>query len=262
MTPTGASALGLALDALARSPSGLLADLDGTLAPIVADPAAVLLADGAGAALTALADRLAVVGIVTGRAAHDARRIIGPARALVIGNHGLEWLAPGAAGPERSDRLAAVAGTLERMLAAVPGEAGVSVDHKGLSATVHYRNAADPAAARARILGALEASLPEGIELRHGRMSVELRPVGMGDKGSAVHQVVERYGLRGLLVMGDDLTDLDMFRAAAELRAAGQLHAAIVAVGAGREVPHQVAATADAMVASPSDAVALLRALM
>jgi phosphoglycolate phosphatase-like HAD superfamily hydrolase len=69
---------------------------------------------------------------------------------------------------------------------------------------------------------------------------------------------VERYRLRGLVVAGDDLTDLDMFRAAAELRAAGRLTAAIVAVGGAGEVPSAVGEAADAVVANPDELVALL----
>ena len=115
-------------------------------------------------------------------------------------------------------------------------------------------------AARGRILAAL-AELPPGLELREGRLSIELRPTGAGDKGSALRQVVERYRLRGAVVVGDDVTDLDMFRAAAELRAEGRLAAAIVAVGGGGEVPAAVADAADLLVASPAELVALLAAL-
>ena len=42
----------------------------------------------------------------------------------------------------------------------------------------------DPDVARAAILDAL-GTVPAGLEVRPGRMSVELRPVGLGDKGSA-----------------------------------------------------------------------------
>jgi hypothetical protein len=62
--------------------------------------------------------------------------------------------------------------------------------------------------------------------------------------------------------MGDDVTDLDMFGAVAELRAAGTLRAAIIAVGgADREVPPEVAAAADVVLAHPADAAVLLAML-
>lgn len=253
--------LTLAREALATTPSGLLTDLDGTLAQIVDDPGAVRLVEGAAEALAALAARIEVVGIVTGRAAADARQIVGIPRLLIVGNHGLEWLSSVSGAPERSDESTELVAELDRLLASLPLEHGVSADHKGLSATVHYRNAPDPAGARRRILTALEATPHPAVELRHGRRSIELRPRGMGDKGSAVRQVVARHGLRGLVVMGDDVTDLDMFRAAAGLRATARLHAAVIAVGAGDEVPSEVAAAADSTVASPVEAVALLAAL-
>ncbi|HET8587653.1 MAG TPA: trehalose-phosphatase, partial [Candidatus Limnocylindria bacterium] len=149
----------------------------------------------------------------------------------------------------------------------VPMLPGIRVDDKRLSATVHYRNAPDQAAARAAVLAALNSALADGlagetgIELREGRLSVELRPAQAGDKGTAVAAVAERFGLRGLLVLGDDLTDLDMFREAARLRDASRLRAAIVAVAGDGEVPAQVAAAADATVAGPQTVVRLLTAL-
>lgn len=265
-------ALGAARRVLAAAPAGLLTDLDGTLAGIVRDPSAVRLADGASDALSALTRRLAVVAVVTGRAASDARRIVGSPSVLVAGNHGIEWLLPDAMAPTIAPQLAEVSAALDQLLASVPHERGVEVDNKRYSATVHYRATADPAHARERIIGALRSALARGastpIELREGRMSVELRPAGGGDKGSAVRELVERFGLRGMLVFGDDVTDLDMFRAAAELRAAGQVDAAIIAVGGGElsdasaEVPPSVLAAADAVLAGPDEVVRLLAAVV
>jgi trehalose 6-phosphate phosphatase len=257
--PDTATAIRLARAAVAAEPAGLLSDIDGTLAPIVRDPDAVRLADGAADALAALAERLAIVAFVTGRAAADARRISGLASIGVAGNHGTEWLPPGAERPEPDPRADEVAGRLQEVLAALPALAGVEHEHKGLSATVHYRKAPDPGRVRDQLLAELDRWLPPDITLRHGRMSLELRPAGLGDKGSATRDLVDRYGLRGAIVLGDDLTDLDMFRAAAELRADGRLsQAAIIAVGSDGEVPPEVHAAADAVVDGQEQVVALL----
>jgi len=254
-----------ALEVLSAGPAGILTDLDGTLAAIIPDPDAVRAAPGVPAALSALAGRLAVVGVVTGRAAGDVRRILGPSaeRLLVIGNHGLEWIEPGAAGATPTPELEAAAAAVRSALGALDALAdrGIRVEDKGLSATVHYRSAADPASARARIAAALRPALGERLEMRHGRMSVELRPVGVGDKGTAVASVVERYGLRGLLVAGDDVTDLDMFRTARRLRSAGDLRALVVGVGGGAEVPPEVVAAADVVLDGPEAVSALFAAL-
>lgn len=260
MTDVGhAKALSFARRALASAPAGLFADFDGTLSPIVRDPMAARLADGAGPALVALARRLAVVCIVTGRAAADVRRMTGIDEVFVAGNHGIEWLAPGESEAFVPPHLAAIPVELARLLAAAPELPGLWIEHKQLSATVHYRQAPDPAEARTRILAVLAAAISGSeIELREGRMSVELRPTGLGDKGTAVRALVERFDLRGLVVLGDDLTDLDMFRAAAELRKAGTVEAVNIGVGGDGEVPAAVAAEADLVLADPAAVVALL----
>ncbi|HYN63153.1 MAG TPA: trehalose-phosphatase [Candidatus Limnocylindrales bacterium] len=253
--------LALARATLATAPSGLLSDLDGTLAPIVADPAAARPVPAAVQALTTLAGQLAVVGVVTGRAAADARRLLGTDALLVIGNHGLEWLEPGQNDVPPLPGLAWAAEAVEGIVAALRLEPGVWVERKGLSATVHYRGAGDPPAARERLLAALGDVTPQGLALRPGRMSVELRPMGAGDKGTAVERAITRYALRGLVLLGDDVTDLDMFRAAAGARAAGRLAATILAVAGAGEVPPAVAAAADAVLPDPAAAAELLSAL-
>ncbi len=255
-------ALALARTALAAVPAGLLTDLDGTLAPIVRDPAAARALPGAADALAELAASGTVVGVVTGRAAMDARRILGRDDIWVIGNHGLEWLEPGAGSPDPAPGVAGMAATIDRALAAVTPEPGVGVEHKGLSATIHFRNAADPAAAAARVREALAAAAVPGVEVRAGRMSLELRLAGAGDKGTAVDALARRYRLRGLVVIGDDVTDLDMFRAAHRLRDEGGLVAAVLAVGGAGEVPSEVAAAADAVLTDPPAVVTLLRTLV
>jgi trehalose 6-phosphate phosphatase len=202
-----------------------------------------------------------VVGVVTGRAAADARRLLGTDALLVIGNHGLEWLEPGEHEVAPMPALAWAVEAVEGIVAALPLERGVWVEHKGYSATFHYRSAADPPAARDRVLAALGDVTSRGLTLRPGRMSVELRPRGAGDKGTAVERAITRFALRGLLLLGDDVTDLDMFRAAAEARAAGRLSATILAVAGVGEVPPSVAAAADAVLPDPAAAAELLSAL-
>ena len=255
-------ALALSRDALADAPAGLLTDFDGTLSPIVDDPMLSRLVEGADGALADLVDRLAVVAVVTGRAPADARRMTGVRGLLIAGNHGTEWLEADADEPVATPEASSVRERLERALSRLPELPGVVVERKGLSATVHYRGAPDPDRALPAILGAIGDVEADGLQPRHGRMSVELRPIGFGDKGSAVHAIVERYALRGVVVMGDDITDLDMFRAVAELRSAGSLRAAIIGVGgADQEVPPAVIEASDVLVADPAEAALLLARL-
>ncbi|MBA3739617.1 MAG: trehalose-phosphatase [Chloroflexi bacterium] len=259
---TLARALALARDALADAPAGLLADFDGTLSPIVSDPSLARLVDGADGPLAALAERLAVVAIVTGREPLDARRMTGVPGLLIAGNHGTEWLEPGSDDPIRSPEASSVRAGLETVLSRVPKLPGVEVEDKGSTASVHFRNAPDPRAMLPAILGALGDVEEHGFRIGHGRMIVELRPMGLGDKGTAVHSIVERFGLRGVVVMGDDITDVDMFRAVAELRKAGTLRGAIIGVGgADHEVSEAVVDASDAILSDPVEAAAFLAAL-
>jgi trehalose 6-phosphate phosphatase len=226
---------------------------------MVTDPAMARLVDGAGGALAALAERLAVVAIVTGRAALDARRLTAVPGLLIVGNHGMEWLAPDVDEPVVASGAERLRAALDEILARLPSMPGVVPEHKGVSASVHYRNAPDPEAARAAILEALGDLEPLGFRTGHGRMIVEVRPIGLADKGSAVRDIVERFGLRGVVVMGDDVTDLDMFRAIAGMRAADRLRAAIIGVGAwDHEVVPDIAAASDAVLGDPATAARFL----
>lgn len=253
------AALSLASDALAVAPAGLLTDFDGTISALVIDPATATLVDEAGGALASLAERLAVVAIVTGRSALDARRLAAVPGILIVGNHGMEWLASDADEPAVASGAERLRATLDEIVARLPSMPGVISEHKGVSASVHYRSAPDPAAAQAAILEALGDLEPLGFRTGHGRKIVEVRPIGLGDKGSAVRDIVERFGLRGVVVMGDDVTDLDMFRAVDELRAAGRVRATIVGVGArDHEVVPEIAAASDAVLRDPQAAARFL----
>ena len=257
-----ALALGLARNALADPPAGLLTDFDGTLSAIVTDPSGARLADGAHGALATLAERLAVVAVITGRAPLDARRLTGVPGLLIAGNHGMEWLEPGAQEPVTSPDAESVRRRLDEVLARLPDMPGVIPEHKGISASVHDRNAPDPDTARDAILAALGDVGVLGLRIGHGRMIVEIRPTGLGDKGSAVRAIIARFALRGVVVMGDDVTDLDMFRAVAELRDSGRARGAIIGVGeADHEVRPEIVAAADVMLADPTAAASFLAEL-
>ena len=252
-------ALDLALGALREQPAGLLTDLDGTLSPIVSDPAAARLVPGVPEALAVLAERLAVVAAITGRGVLDARRMLEGAPVLVAGNHGTEWLRPEAGEAEPSPGAARVREALEEALARIPALEGVILEDKGLSASLHVRGAPDPAAALDRLRAAL--GTPAGIDIREGRMVLELRPPALGDKGTAARAIIDRHRLRGVVVLGDDVTDFDMLAGVGRLRADGEIHAALIGVEAGDETPPGLAEVVDVSLESPSAAALLLNEL-
>ncbi len=80
-------------------------------------------------------------------------------------------------------------------------------------------------------------------------MVIELRPPLDIDKGTAVETLADRLGVRGIICLGDDITDVDLFTALRRLRAQG-LGGAAVAV-ASQEAAPEVAQAADYAVQGP-----------
>jgi trehalose 6-phosphate phosphatase len=237
-------------------PSGsvVCCDFDGTLSPIVDDPASARPADGAVAVLGSLAERFADVVVVSGRPVEFLARQL-PAEVSLVGlyglegrRHGMRWEHPNiGAWREVIDDLAA--------LASVGGPPGMRVEPKGLSVTLHYRGA--PAIAHeVEALGRLLADRG-GLALRSARMSVELHPPVATDKGT----VVERFAATATAAMfvGDDLGDLPAFDGLDRLAASGA-HVARIAVRSD-EAPAELIERADLIVDGPSAVVELFRRL-
>lgn len=247
---------------LARSPSALLTDLDGTISPIAPTADLASVPDAARRVLATLAQRLALVGVVSGRSVADARQLLGLDELLYIGNHGAErWeagravLAPAAAA--LTQQLGRVLEAARRLL---PLE-GLLFENKGATGAIHYRLAADPVAARQAILETL-ARLPEAsnLTISEGRLVVNLLPPSAPTKGDAVAELVRERGLRGVVYLGDDRTDLDAFRALRQLRSAGQC--ATLSIGVlSQEAPAEMTTLADAMLPDVDAVVQLLGAL-
>jgi len=170
---------------LRRDPAtaGIFSDCDGTLSPIVADPALAEPLAGVPELLGELARRYQVVAVVSGRpVAFLAARL--PASILLAGLYGLEVQYHGEyqADPEAQCWRAVVSATATRLRAAAPS--GVLVEPKGLSVTCHYR--ANPALGPQVTALAREEAAATGLMARAGRKSVELLPPVHADKGTVI----------------------------------------------------------------------------
>jgi trehalose 6-phosphate phosphatase len=200
-------------------------DYDGTLAPIVPEPARAAPAAGAAEALIALATRVAKVAIVTGRPVRDVLgflhldRVTGLAGVVVAGQYGLERFVDGRVEAPAPDP--GVARARQRLPALLAASPGARLEDKGHAVAVHTRQAPDPAQLLATLEPALRQLAAElGLAAEPGRFVLELRPPGM-DKGAALRRLVSEYGARAVLFAGDDLGDLAAYAAVEELRAEG-----------------------------------------
>ncbi|MCO5328440.1 MAG: trehalose-phosphatase [Solirubrobacterales bacterium] len=246
--------------------SAVLSDLDGTLAPIVARPELVAVPARARSALERIAARYGLCAVVTGRQPENAREIVGLGELAYAGNHGFELLEPGASrsvpSPELAGREDAAAGFLaDAADRGAMAKVGVRLEDKGPIVALHWRGAEDEEAAERVALRIGEDARGRGLRTHAGRKVLELRPPADVDKGIAIAGLLGRAGTRYALFAGDDLTDLDGFRALAEMRQAGELDA-IVRVGVrSPEGPAEIISEADVVVADTEELADLLTVL-
>ncbi|MCD6030588.1 MAG: trehalose-phosphatase [Thermomicrobiales bacterium] len=220
---------------LLQTPSAVVTDIDGTISAIAATPAEAMVDPGAKAALDLLNRRLAAVAVVSGRAPQDGAVMVGLPDLTYIGNHGLEriargtpWTHPTAAAAQPA--IAAALAEIETAARAAADLPWLIVENKGVTGTIHYRLAPDPALAIALLEPLVrDAATRHGLHLTLGRMIFEVRPPLAVNKGTAIRELAEELGLRGIVFFGDDVTDVDAFRALRGMRASGD--AATLRVG-------------------------------
>jgi len=226
--------------------AGIFLDFDGSLSAIVARPEDARPVEGAREALAALVGRYRVVAVISGRRSQEVAELLDVLGLWYFGLYGMEVAAP--------ELMAVVAPRVQAAAAAVP-EAWV--EDKGASIAVHYRQSPDPPRARAELVAALEkVASSAGLEVVEGKMVVELVPAGRPRKGGAVERLVGENQLSAALFAGDDVADLDAFRALDGLAEKGIL-AVKVAVRA-KETPGELMVAADVVVDGPEGLVELL----
>lgn len=248
----------LAAAAEAPERAGVFVDFDGTLAPIVDDPAAAAAHPEAARLLGRLSGRWGRVAVVSGRpAAFLQAQLAGCGATELVGLYGLE--AVGGATPEiRTDPAAqpwraAVATAASRAELGAP--VGASVERKGLTVTLHYRGVPSGQPWAEETAAALERLT--GLVAHRGKMSVELRPPIAVDKGTAVRDLAG--GLSAVFFAGDDLGDLPAFAELARMREAGARTLGVAVAGA--ETPPAVVAAADAAVEGTGGVIEVLERL-
>ena len=201
----------------------LFLDYDGTLAPIVRDPAKAVLSFRMRRRLEALSKAPQCrIAVISGRALEDIRRRVGIAGITYGGNHGLEVEGPEGnfryPVPEEAQRaLDAVRRAVKRELSTIPV---TFLEEKGMSLTVHLRKVkrGDLLIAAQALSEATRPYRMRGeIVVRPGKEAIEIRPSVEWDKGKTVLWLLEKSTVAGgeppwPLCVGDDRTDEDAFR--------------------------------------------------
>jgi trehalose 6-phosphate phosphatase len=208
---------------LALAPHVLLCtDFDGTLTPLVDDPAQAYLGPHMRRLLRSLADHeRTTLAFISGRARADLQARIGIPGVIYAGNHGLEISGRGMVfvEPTAATRRAAVrelAADLANKLRHIPG---VFVEDKGLTLSIHYRRAAATARGQVRrIARAASGRTDHRFQMTKGNKVLEIRPGVPWNKGTAVHWIRQHLGGPDPLTiyLGDDITDEDAFAALPE----------------------------------------------
>jgi trehalose 6-phosphate phosphatase len=202
-------------EGLRQSPFGLITDVDGTLSPTAPTPAQARVSPACRRHLARLCQQIALVAAVSGRTATQAKEMVNVRGMVYIGNHGLERLAN-----DRVEIIEDARGYLEAVQAAISELSrlltteGITVENKGITATVHYRRSPDPRLAEKHVLEVIRNS-PKANQLQvmPGRMAVNLLPPVAANKGTATRELITGYHLRRGIYLGDDVTDIDAFRA-------------------------------------------------
>ena len=182
-------------------------DFDGTLAPMAAIPDAAGMLP-ATQKLWAELQKLVEVAVITGRSRKDAAARFPKKPHHLIGNHGLEG-----ENQDRSKQLKAKQTVKEwrkPLHERIKKIAGVEIENKIFSISVHYRQARHHGRAKAAILevGSRLSPVPRMIP---GKCVVNLVPPGSPNKGTSLLEVMKTAGVNRALFVGDDHTDEDVF---------------------------------------------------
>ena len=194
----------------------LMLDFDGTLAPLVSDPARARMRASTRRALEAVA-RCYPVAVITGRALSDVRHRVPLRGVSFVGNHGLEQFVKGKirrvripAAPQR-----ALDTIRTRLRPLARRHKGIYFDDKVCSLSFHYRHS--PRSKHAEIRAEVLSDVRKAGNLRavEGVFVINILPAIRRDKGTAAREMYALLAKKGKpapVFIGDDVTDEDAFR--------------------------------------------------
>ena len=246
--------------------AAVMLDVDGTLAPIVRHADDAMMAQATRSLLSAIAKRYALVACISGRRATDTRRIVSIGSIAYVGNHGGEVLPPSGSEVRVDPELRAWTRRVQSFARAADTpelrRLRVRLEDKGPIIAFHWRGAPDETEAEMAVRGIAADAEAEGLQTHWGRKVLEVRPPVRIDKGVGIRNLLRDTEVAHAMYAGDDATDLDAFRALAELTAEGRLQTAVRIGVRSDEGPAEIEREADLLVDGPPGVYRLLESLL
>lgn len=182
-------------------------DYDGTLAEIVDNPIKAVMSEAVQSAFYSVA-RFAPVSVISGRKRSEIVNFLDKGADFVIGNHGLEGLQEGVS--SLSGAASSCRAWMEQ-LASLQKIAGISIEDKTYSLSIHYRKSSERIVARSTILDTASTLTPSP-RIIMGKCVVNLVSPGAPHKGVALLEVMLKANCKSAIYFGDDDNDEDVFR--------------------------------------------------
>ncbi|RLN50119.1 hypothetical protein BBJ28_00003909 [Nothophytophthora sp. Chile5] len=200
-------------------------DYDGTLTPIVNDPALALLSPVMKDTLEKLREKF-ITGVITGRSLHKIQKFVSIPQLYYAGSHGFDIEGPN--GTSIKNQVAAQFLTdlnqvRDALSEGIAGIAGSEVEDNIFSVSLHYRYSEEVLprpvsryAEKCWSLGFLYRSCAS-FRLNEGKMVFEFKPKIDWNKGKALVWLLQALGLDEhddvyTIYIGDDTTDEDAFQ--------------------------------------------------
>jgi trehalose 6-phosphate phosphatase len=224
---------GTSQSSIAGFASGLVTNFDGTISSLTTIPQQARISPACQEALAKLSElgKFKVIAVISGRSAEESRRLVGLDHLYYIGNNGLEILAPGSlfAQPVKAARpylnlIKTVLETIEQSLGNLQNNEALNrlegsnwarrlvFENKRLSASIHYRQFANDQLIKSFLLEKIKLiTTKAGLSVEEGPKYIEIRPPVRVNKGTALVDLCELYGLNNLIYLGSDATDLEAF---------------------------------------------------
>jgi trehalose 6-phosphate phosphatase len=234
--------------------TAVMFDIDGTLAPIVEHAADAHVPESTRQRLIAVARSYGLVGVVSGRRASQARAMVSIGSINYVGSHGVELLRAGwteaQLDPDVADWIRRIHDFGRESDTADARRRRVRLEDKGPIVAFHWRGAPDEDAAKAAVDAIADRAQAAGLRTHWGRKVLEVRPPVKIDKGAGIIRLLDEVGpdIEMALYAGDDMTDLDAFRALTTLVDEGRLERAVRVGVHSEEGPSEITANADVAV--------------